>query len=61
MKTYCFMICFGEGKWATGTYNVTADSREEAEEKVAHEVGDKLYHAFPELDIEYSWDLLEII
>ena len=54
MKTYYFKVCFGEGRYADGLYEVNARSEEEATDIALQEICDKLYNALPELDIEVT-------
>ena len=54
MKTYEFKVCFGEGRWANGTYSVEAEDEDMATEMALTEICKKLYDAFPELDIEVT-------
>lgn len=61
MKTYRYNVCFGDGRWAGGTINIEASSEKDAESKVCEYIGTHLYQAFPELDIEYTWELYDII
>mgnify|MGYP003324751522 CR=1 FL=1 len=60
-RKYFYRLCFGDGKWAKGAYVVEAYSEEQAEQILVEEVGKKLYKALPSLDIEYSWELKEVI
>lgn len=58
-KTYKFRLCFGDGKWADGFYEVEALYYEEAVDKLAEEVALKLHEAFPQLNIEISWERID--
>ena len=59
MKEYNFNVCFGEGRWAKGTYSVAAECEEDAVEMALNEICRKLYEALPELDIEVTVELEE--
>lgn len=57
MKTYDFKVCFGEGRWANGTYSVEAENEDMATEMALTEICQKLYAVLPELDIEVTVEL----
>ena len=59
MKEYSFKVCFGEGRWANGEYTVQAENEDEATDMALSEICEKLYVAFPELDIEVTVELGE--
>ena len=59
MKTYEFNVCFGEGRWANGTYSVEAEDEEMATDMALQEICQKLYAVLPELDIEVTVELNE--
>ena len=58
LNNYEFKVCFGEGKYANGTYSVEAFTETEAIDKALSEICNKLYSALPELDIEVSVELI---
>lgn len=58
MKTYEFKVCFGDGRWADGTYSVQAEDEDLATYIALNEICAKLYDALPELDIEVTVDLV---
>lgn len=57
MKIYSFKVCFGEGRYADGTYSVKAESEEKAIDVALSEICQKLYSVLPELDIEVTVEL----
>ena len=59
MKAYEFKVCFGEGRWADGTYSVEAEDEDMATEMALTEICQKLYAVLPELDIEVTVELDE--
>ena len=59
MKTYKFKVCFGEGRWADGVYEVQAYDKDIATSIALQEICDKLYAVLPELDIEVTVELQE--
>lgn len=59
MKKYNFKVCFGDGRWANGTYSVEAEDEDMAVEMALSEICEKLYNALPDLDIEVSVELIE--
>ena len=59
MKEYNFRVCFGEGRLVNGVYSVRAEDEEAATETALSEICQKLYNAFPELDIEVTIELEE--
>ena len=58
-KDFNFAVTLCDGYKADGIYAVKAASESEAQEKALTEICDKLYRALPELDIEFSVELLE--
>ena len=58
-NTYEFRVCFGEGRYAKGTYTVKAFTEAEATDLALTEICKKLYETLPELDIEVSVELIE--
>lgn len=59
MKEYCFKVCFGDGRYAGGTYDVVAENEDMATEMALSEICEKLYKALPDLDIEVTVELVE--
>lgn len=59
MREYNFKVCFGEGRWANGVYSVQAEDEDMATDMALTEICQKLYNAFPELDIEVTVELEE--
>ena len=59
MKEYCFKVCFGDGRYADGTYDVVAVDEDEATDIALSEICEKLYKALPDLNIEVSVELDE--
>ena len=59
MREYCFKVCFGNGRYAGGTYDVVAEDEDMAIEMALSEICQKLYKALPDLDIEVSVELDE--
>ena len=59
MKEYCFKVCFGDGRYAGGTYDVVAADEDEATDMALAEICQKLYEALPDLDIEVTVELIE--
>lgn len=59
MKTYEFKVCFGEGRWANGTYSVEAEDEDMAVDMALSEICEKLSNVLPELDIEVTVELEE--
>ena len=58
LNTYEFRVCFGEGKYAKGTYTVKAFTESEATDLALKEICDKMYAVLPELDIEVTVELI---
>ena len=58
-NTYEFRVCFGEGRYAKGTYKVKAITEQEATDSALSEICKKLYDVLPELDIEVSVQLIK--
>lgn len=57
MNKYVYRVCLCDGKFCDGVIEVSSDSEEDAYEKVITYVGQRLYSAIPELDIEYYIEL----
>lgn len=57
-NNYEFKVCFGEGRYANGTYSVKAISEEEAIDIALSEICNKLNSILPELDIEVSVEIV---
>lgn len=49
-----FKVCFGDGRYAGGVYEVEARSVQEAADTALKEICAKLYSVLPELDIEVT-------
>lgn len=60
-KTYELEVCFGEGRYANGTYSVKAITEQGAIDRGLREICDKLYSVLPELDIEVSVRVVSVI
>ena len=58
-NNYQARVSFCDGKWCGGTIVVEGYSVEDARETAIDYIGVKLYKAFPELDIEYSVEIIE--
>ena len=59
LNNYQARVSFCDGKWCGGTIVVEGYSVEDARETAIDYIGVKLYKAFPELDIEYSVEIIE--
>lgn len=59
LNNYEFKVCFGEGRYAKGTYSVRAITEEEAIDTALSEICSKLYSVLPELDIEVSVEIIK--
>ena len=59
LNQYEFRVCFGEGRYAKGTYKVKAFTESGATDLALTEICKKLYSVLPELDIEVSVELIE--
>lgn len=57
-NNYEFKVCFGEGRYANGTYSAKATSEEEAIDVALSEICSKFNSVLPELDIEVSVELI---
>ena len=58
LRKFVFRVCFGEGKYAKGSYVVKAFTESEATDLALTEICKKLYSVLPELDIEVSVELI---
>ena len=58
LNTYEFRVCFGEGRYAKGTYSVRECTEEAATDLALSEICKKLYSVLPELDIKVSVELI---
>lgn len=59
-KTYELEVCFGEGKYANGTYSVKAITEQGAIDRALRDICDKLYSVLPELDIEVAVRVINV-
>ena len=53
-RRYLFKVCFGDGRYADGVYEVEAGNLQEATDTALEEICAKLYSVLPELDIEVT-------
>lgn len=53
MRTYHFEVGLCGG-WTGGCIEIKANNYHEAHDKAISEVGERLYKAFPELEIDYE-------
>ena len=58
LRDFVFRVCFGDGKYAEGVYEVKAFTESEATDLALTEICEKLHKALPELDIEVSVKLI---
>lgn len=58
LREFVFHVCFGEGKYAKGTYKVKAITESEAIDLALTEICRKLHSVLPELDIEVTVKLI---
>ena len=59
MNEYKYKVNFGDGYQADGEISVFGLNEYNAQQDALRMVGEKLHSAFPELDIEYSLELIE--
>lgn len=60
MKNYNYKVCLCDGHYCRGKIFVQANTEEEAYEKVVDSIGERLRVSFPELDINYWVELIEV-
>lgn len=58
MKEYKFYVILCGG-YCGGEMTIKAENSDEAYDKAIDDIGHRLYKAFPELDIEYSVEIVE--